>query len=559
MIVGNDIDSGLDTDQEYSFGGTTVDLAGTQLNNQTLAFSDGHEGFEGTGSVPEDGDSIILKSGVTGTSTLKPFNQNFGNRFRYYVTDTEYTAENIDALLSASTAIAAPVIVGSNYEGTFTFTRASKKYLYLIYDYRNNISSGGTLTGSATIAGDVNSIVDYSGKIGNIDFTVTPGVTNNFIIKWNDRIVAESGTIAAPATLSFLKNSFDPGNVEVIVEGGGAFSVAAAAPTLTSFAIDLTDDDITTVCAATTSPATRVHTGSAALPAVGDVVYIDAADYEIYDGNNAFHRMGTAPTTDYAVINDLGVVMVVGSCSSCAEVAIPVITQPNITLTIGDAIDLTIPVTNNPISWAVVTTCSTYQLNGGADGALFTTTNCSTGDTISTTVFKNSFSEICTTSGPVVVSGTGTSSLLGTCDDQVMPPGIALDKLTGIFSGTANTSGVYAFNITATNCFGTSISTAVTITVTPIIAATRFNMDTANPTASSVLACAVTPAYGVMYFTGEGDYPAINEFVLELCGCETQSFNGGYLWYVTDELTVGKNNVLLIDGTGQVVDKAVCP
>ncbi len=563
MVVGNDVDSGLDTDQEYSFGVTTIDVPGTKLNDEKLAFNNKYEGFEGVDSVPEDGDSIILKSGVSGTSSLKPFNPNFGNKFRYYVTDTEYTEENIDDLLLVATEIAAPVIVGGNYEGTFTFTRASKKYLYLIYDYRNNISPGDTLTGSVAITGDVTSIVNYSGKIGNIDFTVTPGVTNNFIIKWNGRVVAESGTIAAPTTLSFLKNEYEPGNVEVIVEGGGAFTVGTAASTLTSFDIDLTDDDITTVCAATTSPDTRLHTGSGALPAVGDVVYLTTlVDDPPYNGNNAFHRMGPAPTTDYAFINESGVVLIVGSCTSCAEVAVPVITQPNITLTTGDAIDLTIPVTNNPITWDVITTCNTYQLNGGDDGALFTTTDCTTGDTVNSTVFRNSFSEICTTTAPVVVSGTGTSSLIGTCDDHVMPPGISLDKLNGVLSGTANAPGTYTFTVTATNCFGTSINTDITIVVNPVTNNRRFNMDQANPEGTSGDACTIVSpyaAYSIFYHNGQKDYPEVNDIVSEFCDCQLRPFNGGYLWYVTDELTGGKNNVIRIDSTGMVVEKVVCP
>ena len=230
---------------------------------------------------------------------------------------------------------------------------------------------------------------------------------------------------------------------------------------------------------------------------VGDIIYNELSGLTAYDGNNAFHRIGPAPTTNCAVVNDEGVVLTVGSCSSCAEVAVPVITQPAIELTVGDAIDLKIPVSNNPISFAVSTTCNTYQINGGTDGAVFTTTDCTTGATITTTVVRNSFQEICTTTAPVVVSGTGTSSVAGTCDDQVLPPGISLDKLNGILTGTTNTPGIYSFRITATNCFGTSALSTISITINPNTTNRRFNMDSSNPETTSGLACAVTPSYSI--------------------------------------------------------------
>ena len=87
----------------------------------------------------------------------------------------------------------------------------------------------------------------------------------------------------------------------------------------------------------------------------------------------------------------------------------------------------------------------------------------------------------------------------------------------------------------------------------------RFNMDTANPSASSALACAAIPTYGVMYHDGENTYPVVNDFIYDYCGCELQAYNGGYLWYLTDELTGVKNNVIRVDSIGQVVEKVVCP
>jgi len=162
----------------------------------------------------------------------------------------------------------------------------------------------------------------------------------------------------------------------------------------------------------------------------------------------------------------------------------------------------------------------------------------------------------------VLVSGTGTSTAGETRDEQVLPPGISLDKLNGIFNGAANVTGIYTFDITARNCFGISVNTSITITVNPPTENKRFNMDQGNPKRSSSNACSIVApyaAYSIFYHGGEDEYPEINDFVFEYCNCQLRPFNGGYLWYVTDETSGGKNYVIRIDSTGQVVDKTLCP
>jgi len=564
FVVGNGVDTGLIANQKYDFTSNTtggdIDFDGVRLTKNSLALNNSFRSFEGVDSIPASGDTVTIKAAIPGTATIKPFNPLFGNSLRYYVSNTEYTEDNLDDLLLLSTAVT-PAVVGSNYQGSFTFTRTTEKYLYLIYDYRNNDLFGATptstiLTSNGLITGDVNSIIDYEGRSGNITLTLLPGVSNRMVVKWNDQIVGDTGSVAVSTPISFLKNELLPGSLDVLVEGGGAFRVQGGPPILTSFLIDLTDDDITTVCPRVPA-STRYHSGAAALPVVGDIIFNEPSGATRYNGNNAFHKVGAAD--DYVVVNGEGTVIVTGDCAACAEVAVPVINQPAITLNVGDAIDLKIPVSNNPISFAVSTTCSTYQLNGGADGALFTTTDCTTGATIETTVTRNSFQEICTTTVPVLVSGTGTSSLVGTCDDEVFPPGITLDKLNGIINGTANTPGIYTFRITATNCFGTSALSTLSFTINPNTTNKRFNMDSSNPETTSGLACAVTPSYSIFYHNGQKEYPEVNDFIFNFCECEQRIFNGGYLWYVTDELTGVKNNVIRIDSVGQVVEKTTCP
>lgn len=564
MVLNNGVDSGLVSNQQYDFTSNTtggdIVFDNITFTPRSLAVDNNFNSFEGVDSMPVSGDTVTLKAGLTGTSTIKPFNPNFGNSLRYLVSNVEYTEDDIKTLILLSTATV-PAIVGSNYEGSFTFTRTTEKFLYLIYDYRNNITPPATLTSSASISGTVNSIVDYTNRRGNITIRCTPSGVNTFYVKWNNRIVGQAINVAVLTDITFFKNELLPGEVEVIAEGGGAFTAQAGATTLASFAIDTTDDTLTTVCTTPGSPSpdTRYHSGAPGLPAVGDVIYNELSGLNAYDGNNAFHRIGPAPTTDYAVIDTGGLVLSVGSCSSCTEVAVPVITQPPIELEIGDSLVLNIPVTNNPISWAIVTTCNAYELNGGTDGAVFTATDCTTGNTTRHTVNVYEIQEICTTTAPVLVSGTGTSALKGTCDVEVLPPGILLDTLNGTLSGSTMKSGVYSFNITATNCFGTSVSTPITITINPSTTHRRFNMDSASPETTSGLACAITPAYSIFYHDGAKEYPEVNDFIYNFCECEQRIFNGGYLWYVTDELTGVKNNVIRIDSVGQVVEKVVCP
>jgi hypothetical protein len=566
VIIGDaDFDDGLTVDSKYDFSsntGGTIDFDDFTLDGREKPQSVEYTDFEGENSIPTDGDTVELKANESGTTTKKPFSPDLGNKLRYAVTDVGGLENDIDALILASTEIST-TLVGGEYVGNFTYNRPSDEtYLYLIYDYRSNITFGGTLDGSAAITGTVKSKIDYQSRRGNVRLNCTPSGTNRFIAKWDGQIVADSGDTAAPVVLEFFKNESSPSKIELIVEGGGAWNVTTGAPTLTAFDIDLTDETLSTVCTSPVVLNTRQHSGSAALPVAGDIIYNEPTGSSLYDGNNSYHKIG--PTgTEYAIISDEGTVISTGSCTTCPGLPAPVITQPAITLTQGDVIDLKIPVTNDPEEWAVVTTCLNYELDGGSDGALFTITNCSTGSTENVTVPSGSNINIASSSAPVLVSGTGTFTTGGTRDEQVLPPGISLDKVNGVFTGTAERSGIYTFDITATNCTpATSVNTSITITVNPPTENKRFNMDQGNPETNSSDACTIVApyaAYSIFYHDGEDEYPEINDFVQEYCDCQLRPFNGGYLWYVTDETSRGKNYVIRIDSTGQVVDKTLCP
>jgi hypothetical protein len=91
-------------------------------------------GVPGTGGFPPAGATMRIASNKIGFDTFV-FNL-ATDKFRFLRTNTVYTPNNILALLSASTNVAASGS-GNYYSGTFTVP-SSGQYLYLIWDYRDS-------------------------------------------------------------------------------------------------------------------------------------------------------------------------------------------------------------------------------------------------------------------------------------------------------------------------------------------------------------------------------------------------------------------------------------
>ena len=563
FAIGNTEDTGLITDPIYDFtsnAGADITFPNTKLTTATVAMDTSYRNFEGLQAVPTAGDTVDLKASELGTPTQKPFSPNLGNQLLYLVTDTLYTANDIDTILSLATATV-PALAAGVYTGSFVYNRpASEAYLYMVWDYRNNVDAGDTITMPTGNTGDSTTVINYGTRRGRVSIAYNANVlANTFTLKYNGQVVDETVLVAGAGTLTFLKSLETPSQLELIVGTGGAddgWSAVTAATTLTSFLIDINNDTLATVCARV--PATTYyHDGAVAFPTIGDRIFQTSSGEGPYDGGNALHKIGAG--NDYVGVNNGGVVITEGDCAACAEVAIPVISTANFTITQGDDIALILTTTLNPTEFAIISTCNSYTLAGGTDGAVFSSVDCETGDTITTIASAASEQIICASALPTVTSGTGTVTLVGVCEDFALPPGLTFNTFTGTIGGTAEKTGVYTVTFTATNCFGTSINTNVIITVAMPTENPRFNMDTANPSASSALACAAIPTYGIMYHDGENTYPVVNDFIYDYCGCELQAYNGGYLWYLTDELTGVKNNVIRVDSIGQVVEKVVCP
>ena len=124
-------------------------------------------------------------------------------------------------------------------------------------------------------------------------------------------------------------------------------------------------------------------------------------------------------------------------------------------------------------------------------------------------------------------------------------------------------SGVFVFEFTAENCFGTSAVTTLTIQVIDDINKT-FLLDGEQFGLTSVDACALTESPTLFYHTGETVYPEINDTItLPIVGDGgaggTNVFKGGYVWYKAPwDTGPGNGTVLLIDDRGVVIDKVEC-
>lgn len=127
---------------EYSVGTSTSGKIVSMLGGTDVPIVSNYSsvtGPEGFGAIPNDGDTVVIRS-VKGTSGTMEFNTTT-HKLRYLISDTLYTSTNVLSLLNAST-IATPVLNPSTgvYTASFTYNSGSD-YLYIIHDYRNIYST----------------------------------------------------------------------------------------------------------------------------------------------------------------------------------------------------------------------------------------------------------------------------------------------------------------------------------------------------------------------------------------------------------------------------------
>ena len=569
-VVNNTLDNSNTATQAYNFTsntGSDITFSNTLFTTNPTSLFNVNSNYEGFSSTPVDGDTIQMKAYEAGTATQQPFSSSLGNRMLYLVSNVAYTSSDINTMLSLATNVT-PTLSAGVYTSSFTYTRGANDYLYLLYDYRNNITASGSTVSMAagvTNGTTTNMKIDFTTNAGNVRLDYDANSTaNTFILKQNKAEIFNSGSVTGAGMITFLKtsNTSNVYDLQVLSTGvDDGWSIVPHLPTLTSFSIDNTGANLATVCSNTASN-TKYHNGSAALPIVGDLIYENPTGTSLFDGGNGpnetteYHKIST---NNYGLINDSGLLVTLGDCSACSETASPVISTTTLTTNVGESFRLQLVTSNNPEQFALISSCNSYKLKGNAKGAVFTIVDCLSGVTENVTIGSGLQSNVCSSSTPVLVSGTGTQSLNGVCSDQVLPSGVSFSDLDGVLFGKFSITGTYVFNVTATNCFGTSSSTAITVIINPVTKMKRYNMDISNPSNTSTLACAVTPSYAQMYHNGAKDYPEVNDFIYTFVETKQVIYNGGYKYYITDELTGGKNNILRIDSVGQVVEKVVCP
>ena len=553
-------DDGLEAQQSYTFtsnSGGDVEFKDTQFSANRIPLETRSLGLAGIGAIPSPTDVVKLKAESLGTLTQKPFSPGLGNALRYLVSNTYYSQEQIDDLLTASIATT-PILSLLTYTGSFTYsTPNNERYLYLIWDYTNRAAPGGLTFLDAGSEGSTFVNIEYDSASVGRSVIVYNAVTsaNRFTLKYGGTTVIDTGFVTGVGSFDFTKNIKDSTNACLKVETSGVddgWAIQVGVIAVTAFSIDLNNDNFATVCPRVPS-STKYHNGSAALPVGGDLIYNGADALTFYDGAFAYHKIGAGD--DYAYIDDNGLVIDIGSCAACAETAVPVLTIPDMSFEVGDSVDLKLVGTNNPVEWAIISSCQSYLITGNSTGGAYTLSRCDGSGTFEAQVAVGSSQVFCSSSTPVLITGsTATAVSQGVCQGEVLPPGLTIDPRTGFINGSPTTAGRYRIVVTATNCFGTSVSMAFIVTVGETTSYRRFNMDTSNPEKTAGLACAITPSYNVYYHDGNGAYPVENDTVYYTTDSGTYlPYNGGYFWFLMDN-----NTAIRIEGAGVVVDESMC-
>ena len=612
VTITNPCNGGLINTPSYTYTsnpGSDVSFTNYIPDEGTVGLFSEREGFPPASGIPDPSDTVTLQGAVSSASGAnKGFTPGLNNKMFYLVSDTQYTNGDVASLKSAATPLAPVYNAGTGkYEADFVYSRPSDEtYLYLLWDYTDNIPVGTTGCSEAQM-GTYCVDMDYGSLIGNATFSYDANsVPNRYVLKYNDVEVFDSGYVGLNSTANYnaliaagipdseinlvspytgtINNGVGTANfakysasittakltvyAPLATEDG--WCASSVAPSVTGFSIFPTGRSTETAVCADTASTTYYHNGANPLPVTGDVVYTDSLASTKLDGQTLYYALGSAgPSNTWIVVNNLGVVVQTGNCA-CSEVAIPVISTSSITLTENTFVSYDLDATNNPTSWAVVSTCNEYTLYGGTRGAVFSGTNCKVAEAKVVTVGAGNTVKECF-SGTTVTQLSGaidaTFSITGVCMEDLLPDG--LDFADGVLSGTPTESGEYALRLTATNCFGTSVETVVTISVSPE-GLYKFLMDGGHPQDTSSAACALTAEYSYFYHDGDFAYPQLNDRIfvlsedddrllesppiLDATGASNYiPFNGKRQWYLMDN-----NVVIKIERDGRVVDVYEC-
>ena len=584
--------------QKYSYDGSDVfDVSQIQFNDSGIALFNTQTGFGGVDYIPNDGDEVaVIASNPTGLKQQKyNFAPTMNNKIYYLVSDQVFTSNDRAAMINAATEISVTFSV-DRYEGTFTYNNPDGlQYLYLIWDYVDNLDAGDI---SFEGGGD-NTVrfidIDYGTKLGVAGVNIeTPSGVARYVFSYAGIAILDTGYIGVNSVGNYnelidlgiapedikLQEPYDgtvnngellPFTFKKYLTDGAAQLVvymplsntemtAEKIPTyLTEFYIDTDDGNLSNVCSQV--PNTRVyHNGNNALPIVGDTIFLDDAGTDVYSPTpGSLHLISETslvvpPPTGGIFISVLpnGLMDSQGGCD-CDESAEPDITQGDIQVVIGNFVSIKVQADNNPTSWEVVTDCDEYTLDGGQKGSYFTYTECDGCDG-KILVNYNTTARICSSTVPTLVTGDGSATLSGVCQDGSIIGGLLFNTVTGSIEGTPTEGGSRDITLTATNCFGTSTEYTFTITSVPAMTMKPFLIDRKNFQIDGTSACSVaTPELVIMYHDGCDDLPDIGNTIY-LDGRGLEYFTGGDKYYNVSPSTYSYQ----INQFGQVIDKYSC-
>ena len=584
FVIGDPSESGKVSTQKYNY--TSSGTAGYEFNDvvfktNNVTLYDTAADVAGTNGIPAPGDTVTVFAYKAATSSLdaelNPFIPTAGNKVYYLVSNVEYTAEDYVTVLSLATPITMS-LAGVEYSGTFVYSDPSNElYLYLIWDYRNTVSCGSSVSYSG-VAATTPTIVNMGANNGRVSYTYDAQSTpDRFTISVGGNVVADSGYVGlnslanynaliaagvsaseislvfpydglvnnSTGTLGYVKSS--PAETVLTVYSplsSNSWTSTTACASLTSFTLDTTNGTIANVCSQTPST-TKYHNADGGVVSVGSTIYNESTGATVYNGGNAYHKTGTS----LMFVTSSGVVTEITSCV-CAETAPPIVTASNMELVVGQVVNIKVPATNNPTSYTLVSSCSSFSLFGGSEGAVYYGANCDTGYYETIVVSGGETATRCFASGTVTkISGAADATLTvaGACSGYSLPDGLEFEPSTGAISGVVEGIGDYQSIFTATNCFGTGPYTQVVISSvvndTPAIPFDVF----INGQATSASACALLVlGWDPLYHNGYYTYPIVGDTVyLQARG--GNMFDGNNLWY-----KINNNQSIQISDDGAV-------
>jgi hypothetical protein len=579
------------TKQSFEYTGSNVyDIDNVVISNNNIAIFDQLTGVGGVDYMPYNGSTVVVKAGDN-TGSFQELAPTLNNKLYYYVSDVLYGPNDSDIIRADSTEI--PVIYSSGeFTGTFVFNNPNDfPYLYLFWDYNNTIDGSTNISYIGTTDERIiNWTIGTGIGIAGINYNSIDTPTR-FQVNWNGSVVADSGYVGLNSLTNYnnlITAGVDPEDINLVFpydglvnNGNGSLrfkkldsAVTTAEiivsspiststwiinkvdPYLTPFYIDITDGDLTNVCSQ--CPTTLYyHDGFNLTPQAGDIIYSDIIGSTVYNGNNAYHMIDITACTvpspinkSYVLVDENGFVSLIDTCN-CPESAVPVITQGNIYITVNEDISIPLASIGNPTSFNLLGTCYNYIINGGSKSSLLSYNDCN-GNIKYITVSSSLERNICSSTVPIIINGDCSFNLLGQCNNISLAPGLSIGS-NGILSGSALELRNFSFDVTATNCFGTSSPYTINVFVSEggLI---PFSVDIEQYKETSSDCCSITPSFSILYSDGSNTVPTLRDRVYRDQNSE-EYFNGGNFWYFVDK----SDYVIRIDNDGYVVDYSVCP